>query len=72
MKIVNITALVLIIIGGINWGLVGFLDYNLVDTIFGVGSTMARSIYTLVGLAAIYVLIEKSYMMMKMPNKAKY
>jgi hypothetical protein len=64
MKIVNITALVLIIIGGINWGLVGFLDYNLVDTIFGTGSAMARSVYGLVGLAAIYVLIEKSYMMM--------
>ena len=68
MRIVNIAALVLVIIGGINWGLVGFLDYNLVDMIFEAGSMTARSIYGLVGLAAVYVLIEKSYMMMN--NKA--
>jgi uncharacterized membrane protein YuzA (DUF378 family) len=70
MRIVNITALVLIIVGGINWGLVGFFDWNLVDQLFGVGSYMARAVYVLVGLAAVYVLVEKSYMMMKMPKKA--
>jgi len=45
---------VLVIIGGINWGLVGALDFNLVDTIFGVGSAIATIIYVLVGLSAIY------------------
>ena len=52
------TALVLLIIGGINWGLVGFFDYNLVGAIFG-GWTSAgsRVIYAIVGLSAIYVAV---------------
>lgn len=48
-------AYILVIIGGINWGLVGFFNYNLVDEIFGVESTLSRIIYALVGLAAIYL-----------------
>jgi uncharacterized membrane protein YuzA (DUF378 family) len=55
VKAIYTTALVLIVIGGINWGLVGFFDYNLVDSLFGVGSALARIVYGLVGLAAIYV-----------------
>lgn len=47
---------VLVVIGGINWGLVGFFDYNLVDSIFGAGSTLSRVIYGLVGLAALEML----------------
>ncbi len=56
---------VLVIIGGINWGLVGALDFNLVDTIFGVGSAIATIIYVLVGLSAIYWL----FMMGKLCKK---
>lgn len=47
-------ALILIIIGGLNWGLVGAADYNLVDSLFGVGSTISTIIYWLVGLSALY------------------
>ncbi len=47
-------AFVLVIIGGINWGLVGLFNYNLVDAIFGFGG-IARTIYVLVGLSAIYL-----------------
>lgn len=54
MKASYTAALVLIIIGGINWGLVGFFDYNLVDAIFGVESFLARTVYGIVGLAAIW------------------
>jgi len=54
MRAVNIIALVLIIIGGLNWGLVGFFDYNLVDAVFGDGSTVSRVVYALVGVAALY------------------
>lgn len=54
MRGLDLTALVLIIIGGINWGLVGLFDYNLVETLFGSGSAVARVIYTLVGLAALW------------------
>lgn len=54
MKYINYTALILIIIGGINWGLIGFFQYNLVDSIFGISSIISRIIYALVGLSAIY------------------
>lgn len=57
MKAVDTTALVLTIIGGINWGLVGAVDYNLVDSIFGVDSLLARAVYVVVGLAAIWLII---------------
>ena len=48
-------ALILVIIGGINWGLVAF-GWNLVDAIFGAGSTFSAIIYGLVGLAALYTI----------------
>ena len=47
-------AFVLVIIGGLNWGLVGFFHFNLVDAIFGMGSVISRIIYVIVGLAAVY------------------
>ncbi|MDN5274586.1 MAG: hypothetical protein JWP06_487 [Candidatus Saccharibacteria bacterium] len=59
MRVIYQTALALIIIGGLNWGLVGFFDYNLVDALFGTGSVLARIVYSLVGLSAIYVSIMK-------------
>ena len=43
-----------LVIGGINWGLIGFFKYNLVDKIFGVGSGAARVVYAIVGLAALW------------------
>lgn len=49
-------ALILTIIGGLNWGLVGLFNYNLVNAIFGTGSTLSRIIYILVGLAALYMI----------------
>ncbi len=47
-------ALILIIVGGLNWGLVGLFDFNLVDSIFGVGSAISSIVYALVGLSALY------------------
>lgn len=47
----------LVIIGALNWGLVGALQLNLVDQIFGFGSGLSRVIYVLVGLAGIVKLI---------------
>jgi uncharacterized membrane protein YuzA (DUF378 family) len=47
-------AMVLMIIGGINWGLVGLMNIDLVAAIFGDGTTAARVVYALVGLAALY------------------
>lgn len=54
MKYLDITALILVIICGINWVLIGFFQYNLVDSIFGISSLISRIIYALVGLAALY------------------
>ncbi len=48
-------ALILVIIGGLNWGLVA-LNFNLVDAVFGTGSALSTIIYGLVGLSAIYVI----------------
>ena len=56
MKIVNVLAQILIIVGGINWGLVGLLNLNLVALIFGVNSVLSNLIYILVGVAAIYAI----------------
>ena len=51
------TALILVIIGAINWGLIGLFRFDLVATIFGGQSALlSRIIYTLVGLAGIYAI----------------
>jgi len=47
-------ALILIIVGGLNWGLVGAFGFDLVAAIFGAMSLIAKIIYILVGLSAIY------------------
>ena len=48
---------VLVIIGGLNWGLIGFFDFNLVAEIFGEGEFVSRIIYAVVGVASLYLLI---------------
>ena len=48
-------AWVLLIIGGLNWGLVGFFSYNLVGQVLSDGSMLSRIVYDLVGLSALYV-----------------
>jgi hypothetical protein len=50
-------ALILVVVGGLNWGLVGIFKFDLVAAIFGDMSAVARVVYTLVGLSAIYILI---------------
>lgn len=52
----NIVSLILVIVGGLNWGLVGALNFDLVGWIFGAMSVAARIVYVIVGLAAIYLL----------------
>lgn len=54
MKIINVIALLLVIIGGINWGLVGLFDFNLVDFLFELGSIFSKIIYILVGIASLW------------------
>jgi len=57
LNVIDIVALVLLIVGGINWGLVGLFSFDLVATIFGVASMLSNIVYMLVGLSAIYVAV---------------
>lgn len=56
MKVIDTIALILIIVGAINWGLIGFFEFNLVAAIFGTMSVISRIIYALVGISGIYAL----------------
>ena len=53
LSTIDWVALVLVIIGGVNWGLVGFFNFDLVATIFGNESMLSRIIYDLVGISAV-------------------
>ena len=53
MKLVSKIAFLLVIIGALNWGLVGLFNLDLVALLFGAGSLLSRIVYILVGLSAI-------------------
>lgn len=56
LTVLDWVALVLVVVGGLNWGLVGALKYDLVASLFGgVEGVVARVVYVLVGLAALYL-----------------
>lgn len=57
MKFLNYLALTLVIIGAINWGLIGFFRFDLVAAIFGDMSAMSRVVYALIGLSGLYSLL---------------
>lgn len=56
MKTLDIIALTLVIIGAINWGLIGFFGFDLVASLFGSMSLFSRVVYALVGIAGLYSL----------------
>jgi len=53
MKTLDLITKILVIVGGLNWGLVGIAKFDLVAAIFGAGSFLSNTVYTLVGLSAI-------------------
>ncbi len=53
MQTLQKVALVFIIIGAINWGLIGLFDFNLVETLFGTENVITKIIYVLVGISGI-------------------
>ncbi len=61
MKILSYIALTVVIIGAINWGLIGFFGLNLIDSIFGVKSVVSRIIYCLVGICGLYCISYYSF-----------
>lgn len=53
MKFLRYGAYLLVLTGAINWGLIGFFNFNLIETIFGDMTFLARVTYSLVGLSAV-------------------
>lgn len=56
MSVLNKLTLLLLVVGGLNWGLVGLFDFDLVAAIFGEMSPLSRIVYTLVGASALWQL----------------
>ena len=56
MKILDNIAFILVLIGAINWGLIGFFEFNLVAALFGNMTMLSRLVYGLVGLSGLYCL----------------
>ncbi len=54
MKKIDVMAAILLVVGGLNWGLVGMFNFDLVAKLFGELSLLSRVVYSLVGLAAVY------------------
>ena len=58
-KVLNVIAMILVFIGALNWGLIGFFNYDLVANLLGGGDMEAvvpRVIYAVVGLSALYAI----------------
>ncbi len=54
MKSIDVIVAVLLVVGGLNWGLVGLMSFDLVGSVFGAMSALSRVVYVVVGLSAIY------------------
>lgn len=57
MSIINALSVILILIGAINWGLIGLLDLNLVEFIFKKNSLISKLIYILIGISGLYTIL---------------
>lgn len=57
MRFLNYLALTLVIVGAVNWGLIGFFRFDLVAALFGDMSAMSRVVYALVGLSGLYSIL---------------
>ncbi|MFH1030929.1 MAG: DUF378 domain-containing protein [bacterium] len=55
LTVMDWVALILVIVGGLNWGLVGFFRFDLVSALFGDMTGLTRVVYSLVGLSALYI-----------------
>jgi len=62
MSAVDYIAMALLIVGGLNWAMVGLFDVDVVATLFGAGSPASRLIYVLVGISALYSIYTASKM----------
>lgn len=58
MKVLDVITALLVIVGGLNWGLVGAIRFDLVATLFGEMTRVSQVVYTIIGVSAIYQLFE--------------
>ncbi len=58
MKNLDVIVAILLVVGGLNWGLVGLANFDLVTSVFSSGAWLSRIIYALVGLSALYQAIQ--------------
>ena len=58
MSTFNWIVFLLVVIGAINWGLVGLMGYDVVASLAGAGTTVAKAVYTLIGLAGVVKLVD--------------
>lgn len=58
MKQLKMLAYLLVVVGGLNWGLVGLLDMNLVNLLFGSMEVVEKAVYVLVGVSAVWLLVD--------------
>lgn len=56
MRTFDVIALILVAIGAINWGLIGFFRFDLISTLFGINSALTRIVFVIVGIAGLYAL----------------
>ena len=57
MRNLDVLAAILLVVGGLNWGLVGLIDFNLVDYLFSSMPLVETLVYSLVGLSAVYQVV---------------
>ena len=57
MRTLDVIVAVLLVVGGLNWGLVGLFDFDLVATLFGSIPVVQKTVYVVVGLSAVYQII---------------
>jgi uncharacterized protein len=58
MKTIDVVVAILLVIGGLNWGLVGLFDFDIVATLLGHGTILARIVYVLVGVSAVFQIFQ--------------
>lgn len=71
MKLLHIVSYTLVVVGALNWGLIGLLDFNLVSSLFGGMPTIENVVYILIGVAAAYSVYEHKQICMICSGKGK-
>lgn len=59
MKTLKLIALGLVIVGGLNWGLIGFFNYDIIVRLFGFSTILIAFIYDLIGLSALWLVFDR-------------